>query len=192
MPLTGFAMVPTTPDDRSSAFLGCILQSQQDLRNYLYSLHPSGQDLDDLMQETCLKLWQEFEDYDPARPFLPWAMRIAYFQVLRFRKTRSRDRLVFSDEMIELLAGEAPAEGQAAAMRGALEECLGRLTPRARQVLLARYARDSSIAAVAKELRQSVHALYRLLNQARAQLTSCMRRTLSLEDEPPHHSRRPC
>lgn len=181
-----FQVDPTHPDDRSSGFLSRILQSQQDLRNYLYHLHPHAQDLDDLVQETCLKLWREFDDYDPGRPFLPWAMRIAYFQVLRFRKTRSRDRLVFSDEMVELLAGEAPAAGQAAPLRAALDHCLGRLTPRAREVLLARYSEDATIAALAKERRQSVHALYRTLNQARAQLATCVRRQLIIEaDSPP-------
>src|SRR5436189_5016499 len=99
-------MAPATPNDSSSEFLRHILQSQQDLRNHIHYLHPYPQDLDDLMQETSLKLWQEFEDYDPQRPFLPWAMRIAYFQVLRFRKTRSRSRLVFSDELVEMLAEE--------------------------------------------------------------------------------------
>lgn len=176
-------MVPSSPDDRTSGFLSHILQSQQDLRNYLYHLHPHARDLDDLMQETSLKLWQEFEDFDPERPFLPWAMRIAYFQVLRFRKTRSRDRLVFSEELVELLAGEAPVHGQTTVLRTALDDCLGKLTPRAREALLARYDQDSSIATLADERRQSVHALYRVLNQARSQLTTCIRRHMVLDED---------
>ncbi|HEX7261445.1 MAG TPA: sigma-70 family RNA polymerase sigma factor [Luteolibacter sp.] len=178
-------MVPTNPDDRSSGFLSHILQSQQDLRNYLFHLHPHAQDLDDLMQETSLKLWQEFDDFDPERPFLPWAMRITYFQVLRFRKTRSRDRLVFSEELVEILAGEAPVDGQTNVLRSALDDCLGKLTPRARETLLARYAQDSSIADLASARSQSVHGLYRLLNQARTQLATCIRRHLHIEGEWP-------
>jgi RNA polymerase sigma-70 factor (ECF subfamily) len=174
-------MGPATPDDRSSGFLSQILKSQQDLRNHLHHLHPYPQDLDDIMQETCLKLWQEFEDYDPSRPFLPWAMRIGYFQVLRFRKTRSRDRLVFSDELLEILAAETPETGQVQVVRSALDDCLGKLTPMARETLLARYAQDSSIADLAQERKQSVHGLYRLLNLARAQLTACVRRQLVIE-----------
>lgn len=171
-------MAPDHPDDRSSGFLTHILQCQQDLRNYLYHLHPYAQDLDDLMQETSLKLWKEFDDFDANRPFLPWAMRIAYFQVLRFRKTRGRDRLVFSDELFELLADEAPTQSQVGQMRAALDDCLGKLTPRAREALLARYAQDTTIAILASERRQSVHVLYRLLNQARAKVTTCVRRHL--------------
>jgi RNA polymerase sigma-70 factor, ECF subfamily len=178
-------MAPEIPDDRSSGFLSQILQSQQDLRSYLYHLHPHAQDLDDLMQETSLKLWQEFADYDPSRPFLPWAMRIGYFQVLRFRKTRSRDRLVFSDELLEILVAEEAGIGRTQDLRSTLEDCLGKLTPRARETVLARYAQNSSIADLAQQRHQSVHVLYRVLNQARIELTACVRRHLALDRELP-------
>ena len=95
-----FHPMPSDPQhgDRASDFIPLITGSQRELRNYLFSLHPHPGDLDDLFQETSLKLWEIFDEYDASRPFLPWALRIAYFQVLRFRKKRSRDRLVFSDD----------------------------------------------------------------------------------------------
>jgi len=89
--------------------MGC----HRDLKNYLFSLHPHAEDLDCLIQETSLKLWQAYEEYDPARPFLPWALQIAYFEVLRFRKERCCDRQADSDDLVEQLAGEAPLAGQA-------------------------------------------------------------------------------
>jgi len=157
--------------------MGC----QRELKNYLYSLHPHAGDLDDLFQETSLKLWQVFAEYDTARPFLPWALRIAYFQVLRFRKERSRDRLVFSDDLVELLAGETPAAEQGDVVRACLNDCLEKLTPRAREDPLSRYSQNSSITTVARETRQSVHALYRVLEKARSQVVTCLRRQLAAE-----------
>lgn len=172
---------PEPSDDRTSDFLALILDSQQDLKNYLFSLHPHPQDLDDLFQETSLKLWQVFGDYDSTRPFLPWALRIAYFQVLRFRKTRSRDRLVFSNEMIEILADETPLAGRDDLLRSCLDDCLEELTPRTREILLARYSQHTSIAKLAENSRRSVHALYRVLNSARSQITNCLNKKLAAE-----------
>jgi RNA polymerase sigma-70 factor (ECF subfamily) len=174
-------MKSASQDDRTSGFLALILDSQQDLRNYLFSLHPHAQDLDELFQETSIKLWETFGDYDSQRPFLPWALRIAYFQVLRFRKTRSRDRLVFSSDMIELLAGEAPVARQSDVVSSCLNDCLEKLTPRAREVLLARYSHNTNITEVAAKSRQSVHALYRILNSARSQVTTCLQKQLAAE-----------
>lgn len=168
----------THEPDRTSTFLPLIMGCQRELKSYLYSLHPRAEDLDDLFQETSLKLWQVFEEYDHSRPFLPWALRIAYFQVLRFRKERSRDRLVFSDELIELLAEETPVKGQGDVMRNSLNQCLAQLTPRSREVLLSRYSKQTNIAELAGKSRQSVHSLYRILEKSRAQVVSCVKRQL--------------
>ena len=173
---------PLPSDDRTSGFLALILECQQDLKNYLYSLHPHAQDLDDLFQETSLKLWQIFDEYDNQRPFLPWALRIAYFQVLRFRKNHTRDRLVFSDDLLEIIAVESPQAGHADILRSSLQNCLEKLTPRTREVLLARYSQNTNIASLAKKTCQSVHALYRILNSARSKVATCLTKQLSCED----------
>jgi len=102
---------PTEPD-RTSAFIPLIMGCHRDLKKYIFRLHPHAEDLDELIQETSLKLWQVFAEYDPARPFLPWALRIAYFEILRFRKERGCSRLVFSDDLVELLADDAPVAEQ--------------------------------------------------------------------------------
>lgn len=171
-------------DDRSSEFLAHMLKSQRAVRNYLYSLHPRPQDLDDLVQETALKLWREFEHFDTNREFLPWALRIAYFEVLRFRKKQTRDRLVFSEELVELLAEDAREAPTKEASRLALDTCLAKLDAPAREVLMARYDQDESIADLATRRKVSVHRLYRLLENTRSAIVTCVRRHLYLDDHP--------
>ena len=173
-------MNPETHDsDPASAFIPLIMSSQRELKTYIFSIHPHAEDLDDLFQETSLKLWQVFAEFDAQRPFLPWALRIAYFQVLRFRKDRSRDRLYFSDELVELLAAELPESGQVDVVRNCLDDCLEKLSPRAREVLLSRYSQKTNIAAVAEKSKQSVHALYRILEKSRSQVVTCLQRQLA-------------
>jgi RNA polymerase sigma-70 factor (ECF subfamily) len=136
------------------------------------------------MQETALKLWREFDRFDRTREFLPWALRIGYFEVLRFRKKQSRDRLVFSEEFLEMLADESQADPQRDDAAEALKTCLAKLDDRSREVLLARYHEDESIAALASRQEVNAHRLYRLLDQARSQVVTCGRRQLYLGDEP--------
>jgi RNA polymerase sigma-70 factor (ECF subfamily) len=167
--------------ENNREFLALLLPSQQSIRNFIYSIHPEAGDLDDIMQDTAISLWEKFETYDRAREFLPWAMRLAYFEVLRFRKKRSRDRLVFSEELVELLAGEATEEESAEPVRQALDSCLCRLDNRSREVIEARYASGTSISDLASARRESVHALYRTLEKVRALLVSCVRRRLADE-----------
>lgn len=162
-----------------------MLRCQRSVRNYIFSLHPYAQDLDDLFQQTALTLWREFSNYDPSRDFLPWALRISYFEVLRLRKKQSRDRLVFSDDFIELLASDA-AEDPAALVgphRHALDTCLGKLDSLSREVLMARYSENATVSSLATTHRISIHRLYRMLDSARSSLVACVRRQLHAAGE---------
>ncbi len=178
--------MPTPPaNDSSNEFLGHMLKNQRSIRNYLFSIHPQTQDLDDLVQQTALTLWREFEKYDTTREFLPWALRIAYFEVLRLRKQRSRDRLVFSEELVELLAEETNVAREEAPMLVALKSCLAKLDARSREVLMSRYSTDTTVSQLAARKRISVHKLYRLLDHSRSFMVTCMRRHMHLSGEEP-------
>jgi RNA polymerase sigma-70 factor (ECF subfamily) len=172
------------PPERNREFLALMLPHQQSIRNFIYSIHPDAGDLDDIMQDTAISLWEKFETFDSGREFLPWAMRLAYFEVLRFRKKRSRDRLVFSDELVEVLAGEAPQHDQADPVRVALDSCLCRLDARSRAVIEARYGQGTSITELAAARNESVHRLYRILEKVRGTLVSCVRRKLAADGHP--------
>lgn len=172
--------------EKNRDFIELLLPSQRALRNFLYSVHPQAQDLDDLMQETCLSLWAKFETFDATREFLPWAMRLAYFEVLRFRKDRSRCRLVFSDEMVAQLAEEAIESPAGETTQEALLRCLGQLDDKARRVLEARYARGSSIQDLAQANNESPHRLYRMLEKSRLALAACVQRRLNQALPTPH------
>ena len=173
--------MPESPaDDLSSEFLGHMLRSQRSIRNYIFSLHPRAQDLDDLVQQTALTLWREFEKFDSTREFLPWALRVSYFEVLRFRKKQSRDRLVFSDDFIELLSTEFSEEASSGPHRQALDACLAKLDAKSREVLLARYTENVTVSSLAAKHRTSVHRLYHMLDSARSSLVACVRRQIHM------------
>lgn len=170
--------------DRTSEFLKHMLESQRSIRNYLFSLHPRAQDLDDLVQQTALVLWRDFDKFDPNRRFLPWALRISYFEVLRLRKKQSRDRLVFSDKIIEILVGDIPGEDDSPPTRRALDRCLAKLDPDSRAVLLARYSGEQdNVVELAGKRGVNVHRLYRVLEKARGSVVTCVRRSLDAGED---------
>ena len=170
-------------NDASHEFVTLMLASQRGIRNYLLSLHPVPSDIDDLMQQTALTLWKEFHRYDRSRPFLPWALRIGYFEVLRLRTTRSRDLLVFSDDMVEMLAEEEMPESALQSKRLVLQNCLARLKSADRELLLACYSRGQTVAGLAARRREKPHQLYHQLDRLRHQLVHCVRHQMNLGDD---------
>lgn len=167
------------PDDAGDAFLGRYLQAQESLRAYVQALVRDPHAADDILQETGLALWRGRADYDPARPFLPWALGVARNQVARWRRDRARDRLRFAPEIEEGLAvAFAELEDELDDRRAALHDCLERLGERSRALLDERYAAEASLQAMAAAHGQSVNAVNKALGKLRRLLLDCAGRGL--------------
>lgn len=155
---------------------------ENDLFRYVLTLLPSWNDAQDVMQETAAALWQKFNDYDPDRPFLPWACQFAYHQVLNFRSRQKTRRRMFSNVVVESLAIEWPEHSKAiSTQREALDACLGKLREADRVLIQQRYSAQADIADLATQTGQTPNALYKSLQRIRRMLLECVTRTLSTE-----------
>lgn len=169
-------------DDRSRQFVMLFARHERDLYRYVLTLLPSPADAEDVVQEAAAALWQNFESFDPARPFLPWACRFAYHQVLNFRRRQRTHRRLFSDAVVEALAVEWPEHADGADARcEALDRCLGKLTAADRDLVRLRYASGEEVAALAGRTGQTPNALYKSLQRIRKGLLDCVARTLTQE-----------
>ena len=60
-----------------SRFIQLFTSHEKQIYRYILSLMPHSQDAQDVLQETAIALYNKIEDYDPTRPFAPWAFRFA-------------------------------------------------------------------------------------------------------------------
>src|SRR5262249_29708912 len=147
----------------------------------------SRSDVDDILQEVNLVLWRKAAEYDRSGPFLAWAFRVAYFEVLAYLKRRRRDRHTYLDE--DVLAGLSEGLTERVEARPdyldarweALGRCLGRLPPEQRRMITARYAPEGSVQKVADELGRPVGSVRVTLHRIRVALLECMKRSLAAE-----------
>ena len=163
-------------------FVRLLTQYENDIHRYVLSLvfHPSG--ADDVMQNVAVLLWKKFAQYDPSRPFLPWAFRFAYFEVLKHRQKTRFSSSFFGEELIEKLAANYEDEHDImAARRGALDSCLSKLSVKDQELVRVRYGSKETIQEAAKRLAISVFKLYHSLDRIRRNLMVCINRTLIKE-----------
>lgn len=166
-------------EDRSRRFVMLFARHERDLYRYVLTLLPSPADAEDVVQEAAAALWQNFRSFDPARPFLPWACRFAYHQVMNFRRRQKTHRRMFSDAAIEALAVEWPEHAEGAdSRREALDGCLGKLHATDRDLVRLRYASEEEVAVLADRTGQTANALYKALQRIRKNLMDCVARTL--------------
>ncbi|MGY8689338.1 MAG: sigma-70 family RNA polymerase sigma factor, partial [Verrucomicrobiales bacterium] len=161
------------------AFAPLFLDAQKDVSRYVLSLVRDRDAVDDIMQDLAIALWRKFEEYDPDRPFLPWACRFAFYQVLKHRQRNQRHyRWIVRDE-VDLEQFAAAAEDTwFLARREALERCMQTLPSEDRELLHCRYGSKETIQQMAKRTKTSVHKLYHGLDRIREDLMSSINATL--------------
>src|SRR5262245_60462952 len=111
----------------SGEFLLQVTSHQSTLYAAITAMLGGVEGAHDILQETNVVLLQKAGEFDLTRPFIPWAMTFARFQVMAWRKKQSRDRLVLNDELFSVLADRLCAETVRPSQRlDAVESCLGK------------------------------------------------------------------
>jgi len=167
---------------RAEQIVLLLTQHQEQLFRYIFNLVACEADARDILQETSLALYRKFDQYDSVRPFLPWAYRFAYLQVQKHRERSARSHLLFSGEIIDLLALDlermAPELDQRLLL---LDECLGQLPPQDKDLLTRRYTLRQSTEEMMQRLSMSRRTLFRNLELLRLRLHECVTRQLQAE-----------
>lgn len=170
---------------RESRFKRLFQSVEGELFRYILILIPNEADGLDVLQETACSLWETFDQYDPARPFSPWARKFAYLNVMKFRLYRSRERkkrTPFSDEALQAVADEYDDHEEVLALRlPALTQCLDRLQAEDRELIQFRYWSTTSLRDLAQERGVTENRLHRRLQRIRQILQRCIEQTVSLQ-----------
>ncbi len=168
------------PSEKVDRFVRLLAQNQRRVYLYVLTLVPNQNEAEEVMQNTNLVLWREFETFQPGTNFAAWACRVALNQVLAWRKKRSRDRLEFSDAFLEAVGREAEESADLLEDRSqALAGCLAKLPTDHREMVRLRYTEGLAIEEVAKQAGRTVEATYRALSRIRQVLHDCVTRSLT-------------
>ena len=65
-----------TNDERTREYLRLLGQHERRLLGFILSLVPNWADADDIAQEVKIRLWEQFDKYDPAKDFVPGHARL--------------------------------------------------------------------------------------------------------------------
>lgn len=134
------------------------------------------------MQVVSVKLWEKWENYDHERPFLPWAMRFAWLEILKWRQRLAREKLVFSDELLQQMhSTHEELDPVMEVRRKILSECLQKLNEEDRELVRLRYGRHGAIKEEADRTGKKMHVLYYALERIRVQLLNCIEQNTNRE-----------
>ena len=171
--------------DSNERLVGLITSLQRDLYTYIFSLVHRSEDAQDILQETNLVLWRKAAESSRADNFKSWACRIAYVQVMAYRKRHSRDRLYFDKALLDQLAQESEVHAaQSGPYLDALRACCQQLPDHCRKMLRMRYDSPGTVEETARQLGRSAASVSQALYRMRRTLMDCIRETVALETNP--------
>lgn len=162
-------------DQRYELFIKRFTKCEQDLRRFIRSLVPTWTDTDEILQQTAMVIWRKFDQYDPETEFIKWACVVARFEALAYRRKMARDRLVFREDILTLMADEGIEEVEEGRTgHDALAACLSEMPEKQKQFLLLAYTPGVKVKDMAREAGSTAAAFYMRLKRLRRQLMDCM------------------
>lgn len=170
-------MDPATPHDSEERFVQLFAANERHLRAFVRSMGLGWNEVDDVVQTVSLVMWRKWNEFEPGTDFMRWGRVIARFEVLKVRRSFARDRHVFRDDLLELLAEAAEEQEQSGVgdrYREALSNCLDRLPAKSRRLISSAYEGDRTIRELAEALGKSSTALYKVLDRIRKKLQQCI------------------
>jgi len=171
-------MTPSCPDE----FVALYTRHERKLYRYVASLLTRPNDAEDVLQETARVLWQKFGQYRREEPFLPWACRIAHYEVLNYCQRERTRHKYFRPAVIELLAdARLKHDDLLEAQSRWLDDCMHKLPEAERRLVEQRYAGEQTLAELAAEVGRTPNALYKSMQRIRQTLLECVEKGLHSE-----------
>lgn len=170
-------------NDRREAFTQHWRAAEPSISAYVFAVISGFHDAEDLVQQIAQETARRYDQYDPERPFLGWALWITKSRVIDYYRQRNRDRLVFSDDLLSRL-GEVIAnrEDGRSERREALEHCLDSLPTRLRKLLDLRYVENAHSERIAESVGSTAASVRVTLTRLRDRLAACVRNRLAMEE----------
>jgi RNA polymerase sigma-70 factor (ECF subfamily) len=170
-------------DQRNIEFVRLLAAHELRLSVYVHTLVPLWNDAEDVLQNTKVRLWEQFDQFQPGTDFAAWAFTVAGYMIRTYRKQCHRQRLCFADNLLQKIAAEtSPADSAGEDRIAALVECVRALGDTSRQLLRLFYTDRQRVKDIARQLGQAPTATYQALSRIRRSLSECVEKRLHEEE----------
>lgn len=173
--------VSNVPMNLSDDFILELTQCQQRLYGYIYRRMANRDQAMEVLQQTNLVLCRKADDFELGTNFNAWAATVAHYQILSYRKTLARDRLVFTEDVIAAIDEREDENEMREGMLRHLRHCYAKMSDDNQELMKLRYERELSMEQLAREIGKKVVAVRVKLHRLRRSLRDCVQTRLQEE-----------
>lgn len=170
---------------RDQRFLFLLGRHELQLAACVHALVPGWHDAEDILQETKLQLWREFDTFEPGSDFIAWARTVArYVAMTHFKRCERSPRLLDVDVAEAIMAKVVKPVAESDRRLEILAGCVRKLGGDALDLLRRCYVDQQKIKDIAAGLNRSLTGTYSAISRIRRELLECVREGLRREDGP--------
>ena len=162
----------------SDEFVLELTQAQQSLLSYIYRRVANRDQAQEVLQQTNLVLCRKADKFELGSNFNAWAVTMARYQILSYRKDVARDRLVFTDEVFAVVDDRDEENLVREEHNRILRFCYRKLSKVNQELVKLRYQDGLSLRQAADELNKQVGAVKVQIHRIRLNLKKCVHEQL--------------
>ena len=160
-------------------YIRLLTTNQRRIYGFINAMLPNQAVSDDIMQETSLLMWQNFEQFQKGTNFAAWGMSIARNLVMQHYRKQKRNRLTFDLEAIENIASQSDVFDSVDDKVDALRQCFKKLNSNDKKILEQRYIDNSPVQKIAETVNCTPGHMYRIMAKIHDLLLRCIKLQLS-------------
>ena len=165
-------------------FVKLLTSLQSSLRAFIVSLMPGSPDVQDVLQDVNVVIWEKMDSYEPDSDFRAWAFTICRNMVkAQFRKNKRFQSPALNEDLLHVISETwYHRKGEEENVKlSALDECMKTLKDGDRELVHVRYHRSTSLEDHATESGVSSETLRVTLFRIREKLRDCVQYRVSME-----------
>lgn len=163
------------PTDHTLAVQRLFVQHQRTVLHYVLTIEPHFGDAQDIVQETFLTVTRKASTYVLGTNFPAWACTVARYEALQFQRQRARTAARLDEDVLQMLHPEEETDTEGLErFADALKECMGRLPPKAGDLIRRRYHLGQMPEEIAPAVGWTPNSVRVALSRARKTLRDCV------------------
>ena len=177
-----YNMASKNPDSSiHEEFVSLYVRHEAAVFSFVMTMVRHTADSEDVVQRASVTMWRCFNKFKPGTDFRAWAFQIAKNEALNHLSKIKRDRHIFSEKLLVMLAERVEERANDLdARRYALDSCLEKLPAETLGIVKGCYSDGSTIRSYAEQAGETANKIYKRLNRIRAGLQKCVERQLGL------------
>jgi len=161
-------------------FLSLLAASQRKVFSYILAVVGKRNIAEEIMQQTLLIMWRDFDKFEIGTNFSAWSKTIAYHKILEHRKRNAKEVLFNSEVMQKVLVLNKKTTRNSNERVEALEGCKKKLKESSRRLISMRFNQRMSCKEISESINCPIQTVYKNMSRIFTALKDCIDRTISV------------